>query len=62
MSSVTIIRRWHRNKRFENVRDVLSIGRQVTMTYEDGTIQTIFIGKNDWIDTGMGLKMGVQKP
>jgi hypothetical protein len=62
MSSVTIIRRWHRNKRFENVRDVLSIGRQVTMTYEDGMVQTIFVGKNDWIDTGMELKMGVKRP
>lgn len=60
MSTVTIIRRWHRNKRFENVQEVFSVGRMVQLTYEDNTIQTLFIGKDDWIDTGDGLMIGVQ--
>lgn len=60
MSKVTIIRRWHSNILFDNVQEVFSVGRMVTLTYEDNTIQTLFIGKNDWIDTGTGLKIGVQ--
>lgn len=61
MSMVTIIRSDAENIVVNNVDDMQVIGRLLMIDLNSGGIRTFMLGKDDWVDTGVGLVVGPQE-